>query len=74
MKSKSLQYGAIVTKTQHISYESLETINLSLRSFESGNLSADNFKKYLTSMGGHLSLRYGQVILVSDYPVLKAVN
>ena len=45
LKSKSLQYGAMVTKTQHISYESLETINLSLRSFESGNLSADNFKK-----------------------------
>ena len=31
-------------------------------------------KKYSTSMGGHLSLRYGQVILVSGYPVLTAVN
>ena len=32
--------------TQHISYESLEKINLSLRSFETGILSADNFTKY----------------------------
>ena len=31
-------------------------------------------KKYSTSMGGHLSPRYGQVILVSGYPVLTAVN
>ena len=31
-----------------IPYESLEKINLSLRSFETGNLSADNFKKYST--------------------------
>ena len=31
-------------------------------------------KKYLTSMGRHLSPRYGQVILVSGYPVLTAVN
>ena len=35
---------------------------------------ADNFKKYLTSMGRHLSPRYGQVILVSRYLVLTAVN
>ena len=38
------------------------------------NLSADNFKKYSTSMGRHLSPRYGQEILVSGYPVLTAVN
>ena len=38
------------------------------------NLSADNFKKYLSSMGRHPSPRYGQVILVSGYPVLTAVN
>ena len=38
------------------------------------NLTADNFKKYSTSMGQHLSLRYGQVILVRGYPVLTAVN
>ena len=31
-------------------------------------------KRYLTSMGRHLSPRYGQVILVSEYPVLTAVN
>ena len=48
--------------------------NLSLRSFETGNLSADNFKKYSTSTGRHLSPRYGQVILVSGYPVLTAVD
>ena len=38
------------------------------------NLTADNFKKYSTSMGQHLSPRYGQVILVRGYPVLTAVN
>ena len=31
-------------------------------------------KRYSTSMGQHLSPQYGQVILVSGYPVLKAVN
>ena len=31
-------------------------------------------KRYSTSMGQHLSPRYGQVILVSGYPVLTAVN
>ena len=31
-------------------------------------------KKHLSSMGRHLSPRYGQVILVSGYPVLTAVN
>ena len=38
------------------------------------NLSADNFKKYSASMGRDLRTRYGQVILVSGYPVLTAVN
>ena len=38
------------------------------------NLSADNCKKYSTSMGRHLSPQCGQVILVSGYPVLTAVN
>ena len=38
---------------------------------KTSNLSAD---KYLTSMGRHLSLRCGQVILVRGYPVLTAVN
>ena len=33
--------------TTYLIYESLEKINLSLRSFETGNLSADNFKKIL---------------------------
>ena len=28
----------------------------------------------MTSMGQYLSLRYGQVILVTTYPVLTAVN
>ena len=31
-------------------------------------------KRYSTSMGQHLSPPYGQVILVSGYPVLTAVN
>ena len=31
-------------------------------------------KRYSTSVGRHLSLRYGKVILVSGYPVLTAVN
>ena len=31
-------------------------------------------KKYLTSMGRHLSPRYGQATLVRGYPVLTAVN
>ena len=31
---------------------------MSLRSFESGNLSADNFKKYSTSMGAYNTLIY----------------
>ena len=39
---------------QQISYESLEKINLSLRSFETGNLSADNFKKVLDLDGSTL--------------------
>ena len=41
---------------------------------KTSKLSADNFKKYSTLMGRHLSPRYGQVILVSGYPVLTAVN
>ena len=32
---------------------------------KTSNLSADNFKKYLTLMGQHQSPRYSQVILVS---------
>ena len=31
-------------------------------------------KRFSTSMSRHLSQRYGQVILVSGYPVLTAVN
>ena len=34
-----------MTQTQQILYEALEKINLSLRSFETCNLSMDNFKK-----------------------------
>ena len=33
------------------------------------NLSAENFTKHVTLMSGHLSLRYGHVILVCRYPV-----
>ena len=46
--------------------------NFSLRSFETGNMSEK--KKLLDLDGRHLSPRYGQVILVSGYPVLIAVN
>ena len=38
------------------------------------NFSADNFKKYSSCMGRPLSPRYSQVILVSGYLVLTAVN
>ena len=31
-------------------------------------------KRYMTLMGGNLIPQYGQVILVSGYPVLTAVN
>ena len=54
LKSKSWQCGAMVTKTRHISYESLEKIDLSLRSFETIILSADNFKKVLYFDGSTL--------------------
>ena len=36
---------------------------------KTSDLSADN----LTSMGRHLSPQYGEVILVSEYPVLTAL-
>ena len=48
--------------------------NNSILFLEIGNLSADNFKKYSTSMGRHSSPRFGQVILVSGCPVLIAFN
>ena len=39
------------------------------------NLSVDYFKKILTTlMGQHLSLQYGQVILITGYPILTAFN
>ena len=41
---------------------------------KTSTLSADNVKKYSTSMGRHLSQRYGQAILISGYPVFTAVN
>ena len=41
---------------------------------KTSNLSEDNFKKILDLHGRHLSPWYGQVILVSGYPVLTAVN
>ena len=42
---------------------------MSLHYLKTCNSSADNFKKYSISMGRHLSLRNGQGILVSGYPV-----
>ena len=43
-----------MTQTQQISYEPLEKINSSLRSFETGNLSTDNCKKVLDLDGSTL--------------------
>ena len=40
---------------------------------KTSKLSADNFKKYSTSMGLHLGPRFGQVIVVSGYPVLTTL-
>ena len=66
----------LIVLSQHNTFDMnhWKKINLSLGSYETGNLSADNFKKFLTSMGRHLSPRYSQVILVCGYPVLIAVN
>ena len=51
-------------------------LGLSLRSVENSYSSADALKttEHATSMGQHLSPRYGHVILVSRYLVLTAVN
>ena len=38
------------------------------------NLSAGNFKKYFSDLDGSTPERYGQKILVSGYPVLRAVR
>ena len=53
---------------QHNSYES-KILNLTRNHLKTSNLSADNFKKIVD-----LDVRSGQVILVSGYPVLTAVN
>ena len=45
------------------------------RSSKTISCSADSFQiNHITSMSWHMSPRYGHVILVSGYPVLKAVN
>ena len=50
-------------------------LELSLRSFENWKLVSGKLKKKdITPMGRHLSPRYDQVILVSRYSVLTAVN
>ena len=50
-------------------------LELSLRSVENWKLVSGKLKKKdITSMGRHLSWRYRQVILVSEYSVLTAVN
>jgi len=51
-------------------------LELSLRSVENWKLLSGKLKKKqdITSMGRHLSRRYRQVILVSGYSVLTAVN
>ena len=49
-------------------------VRLRRNQLKTSNLSADNFKKYSTSMGRYPSPRYVQVALVSRYPVLTGVN
>ena len=49
-------------------------IELSLRSFETGNLSADNFKKVLDLDGSTLEPAVWSGDTGSGYPVLTAVN
>ena len=52
----------------HLNYRTWACAHL-----KTSTLSGDNFKKLLDH-DGHLSLQYGQVILVSGYPVLTTVN
>ena len=47
---------------------------MSLQSFETSNLSTDNFKKIRDLVGSTLEPAVGQVILVSGEAVFTAVN
>ena len=61
-------------KNKHISYE-LKKIKLEPAIiWKLVTCQRITSKRYSTSIGRHLSPRYGQVILVSGYPFLTAVN
>ena len=61
-------------KTQHLSHE-LKKIELEPAIiWKLVTCQRITSKRYSTSMGRHLNPRYGQVTLVSGYPVLTAVN
>ena len=61
-------------KTQYISYELKKNKLEPAIIWKLVTCQRITSKRYSTSMGRHLSPRYGQVILVSGYPVLTAVN
>ena len=61
-------------KTQHISYELKKNKLEPAIIWKLVTCQRITSKRYWTSMGRHLSPRYGQVILVSGYSVLTAVN
>ena len=61
-------------KTQHISHEFKKNRLEPAIIWKLVTCQRITSKRYSTSMVRHLSPRYGQVILVSGYPVLTAVN
>ena len=71
LKSK---FNCAAHKTQHISYEFKKNKVEPAIIWKLVTCQRITSKRYSTSMGQHLSPRYGQVILVSRYPVLTAVN
>ena len=71
---RSIKILIVRYKTQHISYELKKKKLAPVIIWKLVTCQRITSKKYSTSMGRHLSPRYGQVILVSGYPVLTAVN
>ena len=63
-----------MTKTRHISYKYFKHKLEPAIIWKVVTCQRITSKKYSTSMGPHLSPRCRQVILVSGYPVLTAVN
>ena len=72
LKSKFSLCGTY--KTQHISYEFKKIELEPAIIWKLVTCQRITSKRYSTSMGRQVSPRYGQVILVSGYPVLTAVN